>query len=115
MQFTRLGRSGPDVSHLAIGTMSFGSQMDEKSAHRLLDEAHAVGVNFFVTAEASPRPGQASPYGRGEVILGRWLKRVPRDQLIISSKVAGGQRPEGPHLPWVRGGTTAVDVAQVSA
>ena len=60
MQFNRLGRSGPDVSHLAIGTMTFGSQMDEKSAHRLLDEAYAAGVNFFDTAEVYPAPAQAS-------------------------------------------------------
>src|SRR5215831_18251537 len=115
MQFTRLGRSGPDVSHLAIGTMTFGSQMDEKSAHRLLDEAHAAGVNFFDTAEVYPAPVGASTYGLAELILGRWLKRVPRDQIIVSSKVAGGQRLEGPYLPWVRGGATAVDVAQVCA
>jgi aryl-alcohol dehydrogenase-like predicted oxidoreductase len=47
--------------------------------------------------------------------LGRWLRQVPRDEIVISSKVAGGQRPEGPHVPWVRGGATAVDVAQVCA
>src|SRR5439155_20981252 len=111
--FTRLGPSGPEVSRLAIGTMTFGSQMDEEAAHRLLDEAHAAGVNFFDTAEVYPAPAQAKTYGLAELMLGRWLKHVPRDQIIISTKLAGGQRPEGPHLPWVRGGTTAVDVAQV--
>jgi aryl-alcohol dehydrogenase-like predicted oxidoreductase len=113
MDFTRLGPSGPDVSRLAIGTMTFGRQMDEEAAHRLLDEAHAAGVNFFDTAEVYPAPAQAKTYGLAELMLGRWLKHVPRDQIIISTKLAGGQRPEGPHLPWVRGGTTAVDVAQV--
>jgi aryl-alcohol dehydrogenase-like predicted oxidoreductase len=113
MEFTRLGRSGPGVSCLAIGTMTFGGQMDEEAAHRLLDEAHAAGVNFFDTAEVYPAPAQAKSYGLAEVMLGRWLKHVPRDQIVISTKVAGGQRPEGPHLPWVRGGATAVDVAQV--
>ena len=113
MEFTGLGRGGPDVSRLALGTMTFGSQMDEESAHLLLDEAHAAGVNFFDTAEVYPAPAQANTYGLAELILGRWLKHVPRERIVISSKVAGGQRPEGPHLPWVRGGTTAVDVAQV--
>ena len=113
MEFIRLGRSGPEVSRLAIGTMTFGSQMDEESAHRLLNEAYAAGVNFFDTAELYPAPAQEKTYGLAELILGRWLKQVPRDKIVISSKVAGGQRPEGPHLPWVRGGATAVDVAQV--
>jgi len=115
MEFTGLGRGGPDVSRLAIGTMTFGSQMDEETAHLLLDEAHAAGVNFVDTAEVYPAPAQASSYGLAELILGRWLKHVPRDQIVISSKLAGGQRPEGPYLPWVRGGATAVDVAQVCA
>jgi aryl-alcohol dehydrogenase-like predicted oxidoreductase len=113
MEFTRLGGRGAEVSRLAIGTMTFGTQMDEESAHRLLDEAYAAGVNFVDTAELYPAPAQAETYGLAELILGRWLKRVPRNEIIISSKVAGGQRPEGPHLPWVRGGATAVDVAQV--
>src|SRR4029077_1891661 len=113
MEFIRLGRSGSEVSRFAIGTMTFGSQMDQDSAHRLLDEAYAAGVNFFDTAELYPAPAQAKTYGLAELILGRWLKQVPRDEIVISSKVAGGQRPEGPHLPWLRGGATAVDVAQV--
>src|SRR5215472_11491414 len=101
MEFTGLGRGGPDVSRLALGTMTFGSQMDEESAHLLLDEAHAAGVNFFDTAEVYPAPAQANTYGLAELILGRWLKHVSRERIVISSKVAGGQRPEGPHLPWV--------------
>jgi aryl-alcohol dehydrogenase-like predicted oxidoreductase len=40
---------------------------------------------------------------------------MPRDRIVISTKLAGPQRPEGPHLPWLRGGTTAIDRAQVSA
>src|SRR5262249_8162951 len=115
MEFPGLGRGGPDVSRLAIGTMTFGSQMDEETAHLLLDEAHAAGVNFVDTAEVYPAPAQASSYGLAELILGRWLKHVPRDQISISSKVAGGQRLEGPHLPWGRGGATAGDGAQACA
>jgi aryl-alcohol dehydrogenase-like predicted oxidoreductase len=115
MDFVRLGCSGPQVSRLSIGTMTFGTQMDEPTAHRLLDQAYGAGVNFFDTAEIYPAPAQADTYGLSELILGRWLKRMPRDQIIISTKVAGRQRAEGPHLPWVRGGITAVEPAQISA
>src|SRR5689334_113853 len=115
MEFARLGRNGPEVSRLSIGTMTFGTQMDEPTAHRLLDRAFEAGVNFFDTAEIYPAPAQAATYGMSETILGRWLKRMPRDQIIIATKLAGRSRSEGPHLPWVRGGATAVDEAQVIA
>jgi aryl-alcohol dehydrogenase-like predicted oxidoreductase len=115
MELVRLGRSGPEVSRLSIGTMTFGTRLDEAQAHRLLDEAYAAGVNFFDTAEIYPAPAEAETYGLAERILGRWLRRVPRERVVIASKLAGGKRPEGPHLPWLRGGTTAVDSAQVKA
>jgi aryl-alcohol dehydrogenase-like predicted oxidoreductase len=94
--------------------MTFGTQMDEPTAHRLLDRAYEAGVIFFDTAEIYPAPAQASTYGVSELLLGRWLKRTPRDRIIISTKLAGGERAQGPHLPWVRGGATAVDQNQVS-
>jgi aryl-alcohol dehydrogenase-like predicted oxidoreductase len=115
MKFAGLGRSGLQVSRLSIGTMTFGAQMDEPTAHRLLDQAYEAGVNFFDTAEIYPAPAHADTYGVSETILGRWLQRMPRDRVVISTKLAGaGDRPEGPRLPWVRGGATAVDRSQAS-
>jgi hypothetical protein len=38
MEFTRLGGRGAEVARLAIGTMTFGTQMNEESAHRLLEQ-----------------------------------------------------------------------------
>src|SRR5262249_46037707 len=115
MEFVRRGRSGPEVSRRAIGTMTFGTQMDEPAAHRLLDQAYGAGVNFFDTAEIYPAPAQAETYGLSELILGRWLQRMPRDRVVISSKMAGRARTPGPPLPLVRGGATAVDRTHVSA
>jgi aryl-alcohol dehydrogenase-like predicted oxidoreductase len=115
MEFTSLGGLGPTASRLAIGTMTFGSQMDESSAHRLLDQAYEAGINFFDTAEIYPAPASAETHGVSETILGGWLQGRPRDRIVISTKVAGRARPEGPHLPWVRGGKTAIDCTHVSA
>jgi aryl-alcohol dehydrogenase-like predicted oxidoreductase len=116
MELARLGRSNLQVARLSLGTMTFGAQMDEPTAHRLLDRAYEAGVNFFDTAELYPAPARADTYGMSEKILGRWLKRVPRDRVVISTKLAGaGDRPEGPRLPWVRGGATAIDRFHVSA
>ena len=116
MKSTHLGRSDLQVTCLSLGTMTFGTQMEEAKAHRLLDQAYEAGVNFFDTAEIYPVPARADTHGVSEAILGRWLRRVPRDRIIISTKLAGaGDRPEGPRLPWVRGGATAIDRFQVGA
>ena len=50
MELARLGRSNLQVTRLSLGTMTFGAQMDEPKAHRLLDQAYEAGVNFFDTA-----------------------------------------------------------------
>ena len=116
MEFARLGCSGLVASRLSIGTMTFGAQMDEPSAQRLLDEAYGAGVNFFDTAEIYPAPASADKYGVSEIILGRWLKGKPRDSIIISTKLAGASDADvGLRLSWLRGGVTVVDRFQVSA
>jgi hypothetical protein len=53
MEFTRLGGCGAEVSRLAIGTMTFGTQMNEESAHRLLEQLQP----FFAQFRDAARPG----------------------------------------------------------
>jgi aryl-alcohol dehydrogenase-like predicted oxidoreductase len=114
MNFSRLGRSGLQVSRLGIGTMGFGLQLDEAAAHQVLDKAYDFGMNFIDTAEIYPASGTADTHGLAEAIVGRWLKRRPRDSIIISTKLAGASdRPQGPRLDWVRGGLTVVDRSHV--
>ncbi|MDP7033979.1 MAG: aldo/keto reductase [Planctomycetota bacterium] len=74
-----LGQSGLHGSRLCLGTMTFGTQMDEGESHRVLDEAFDRGIRFFDTANV---------YGAGasERILGSWL-RGHRDQVVVASKV----------------------------
>ncbi len=115
MEYSRLGRSGLQASILGIGTMGFGAQMDEASAHQLLDQAYEAGVNFVDTAELYPAPATAETHGLSETIVGRWLKRMPRDSIVISTKVSGGSdRPQGPRLAWLRGGATVVDRSHIT-
>ena len=110
MEHLRLGRSSLQVSRLGMGTMTFGTQMDEAQARWLLDAAYDAGINYFDTAEIYPAPASKEIHGVAESILGRWMKRAPRDHIVISTKIAGpGDRPEGPSLPWLRGGCTALD------
>ena len=53
MKFMNLGRSGLSVSRLCLGTMNFGPETDEASAHAIMDAALANGINFF-DASISP-------------------------------------------------------------
>jgi aryl-alcohol dehydrogenase-like predicted oxidoreductase len=87
--------------------MTFGSQADEATAHRVLDMSLDAGINFFDTAEGYPVPPDVKWVGRTEDIVGRWLKGKNRDSIILATKVSG------PSHVWFkspkRGGMTALD------
>ena len=50
MEYRHLGRTGLRVSPLCLGTMNFGPETDEETAHRIMDAALDAGINFFDTA-----------------------------------------------------------------
>jgi len=81
--------------------MTWGEQNSEADGHAQLEYAIAQGVNFIDTAEMYPVPPNATTQGRTETILGAWLARRPRGNLVIASKVAGPGRRD-----WIRGGRT---------
>jgi aryl-alcohol dehydrogenase-like predicted oxidoreductase len=107
MKRNRLGRSGIVVSDICMGTMTFGTMADEKTAIDVLDRCFDAGIDFYDTAENYPVPPDPSYAGRTEEILGRWMKTKPRDALIIATKVSG------PSHGWlkaaVRSGMTTLD------
>lgn len=105
MEYRNLGQSDLKVSAICLGTMTFGDQNTEAQGHEQLDYALAQGINFIDTAEMYPVPPKAETFTRTESIIGTWLKRQPRDKVILASKVSGGNRK----LEWIRGGPTAVD------
>lgn len=105
MQRNRLGRSDLEVSRICLGTMTFGEQNSEAEAHAQLDHALAAGINFIDTAEMYAVPPRAETYGATETIVGNWLRRQPRDAVVLATKVAGPARS----LPWIRGGPPALD------
>ena len=51
MKHRRLGKSPIFVSDICMGTMTFGSQADEATSFRILDQSFEAGINFFDTAE----------------------------------------------------------------
>ena len=93
--------TGLSVSEVCLGTMTWGEQNTAAEAFEQLDYAISQGVNFIDTAEMYPVPPNAQTQGRTETILGEWLARRPRGDLVIATKVAGPGRRD-----WIRNGRT---------
>ncbi|MBN6056742.1 aldo/keto reductase [Nonomuraea sp. RK-328] len=98
---THLGRSGLQVSRLALGTMNFGPLTDETTAHGILDAAVSSGINLIDTADVYGADANRQVYGlepekgRTEEIIGTWLAKAParRDQIVLATKVYGAMGP----------------------
>ena len=85
MQYRRLGRTGIEVSTVALGCWAFAGgtlwgEQDESQVEPTINAALGAGINLFDTAEI---------YGDGlsEQLLGRALG-ARRDQALIASKVS---------------------------
>jgi len=86
MQYRRLGRSGLKVSELSFGSwVTYGNQVDTKSAIDCMAAAWDAGVNFFDNAEVYAK-------GMSETIMGEALKQLGwrRAQMVISTKFFWG-------------------------
>jgi aryl-alcohol dehydrogenase-like predicted oxidoreductase len=88
MDYTHLGRSGLQVSPLCLGTMNFGPETTEDDAHKIMDRAHELGLNFFDTANVY---GWEKGEGITEQIVGRWFAQGDgrRDRTVIATKLYG--------------------------
>ncbi len=92
MKYTRLGRTGLQVSRLCLGTMTFGYQSDEKTSVAIMDKAFDAGVTFFDTADVYPLGAPNDAQGRTEEFVGRWLEGR-RDRVILATKCFGRSGP----------------------
>ena len=106
-----LGNSSLQVTPICLGTMTFGEQVDEPTAHAILDRAMERGVNFIDTAEMYAVPPRRETYGATETIIGRWLAERPgmRQRIVLATKVAGPARG----MDWVRNGSDNVQPAEI--
>ena len=100
LRFRPLGHSELVVPDLCLGTMTFGEQNTLVEAHAQLDRALSFGINFIDAAEMYPVPPRAETQGRTEEIVGAWLGKQTRSEIIVATKTAGPGRP----IDWVRGG-----------
>lgn len=92
MEYRKLGKSGLQVSALSLGSwLTFGKQIGDDVAERLMAVAYDQGVNFFDNAEIYAR-------GQAELVMGKILKKMgwERSSYVLSSKVFfgdGGKKP----------------------
>src|SRR6201991_489605 len=89
MDYIKLGRTGLDVSPIAIGAMTYGVperghpswSLDEEHSRPLIRQALDAGLNFFDTANLYSQ-------GSSEEILGRALRDfADRDAVVIATKL----------------------------
>jgi aryl-alcohol dehydrogenase-like predicted oxidoreductase len=93
MEYVTLGKDGPKVSAVGIGMWqaggpAWGADVTDEGCLAAMRRAHELGVTLVDTAEG---------YGQGhsEEVVGRAVREIGRDNLVVATKVAGAHmRPE---------------------
>ncbi len=81
MNYRQMGRTGLKLSEISLGAwLTFGEKVGEEEARELLHMAYDHGVNFFDNADVYAR-------GQAEIVMGKAIQGLPREALVISSKV----------------------------
>lgn len=87
MQYTRLGRTGLQVSRICLGMMTYGTPawrpwiLDEEASRPLVRQAVDLGINFFDTADLYSG-------GESEVLTGRFLREFcRREEVVVATKL----------------------------
>ncbi len=98
MDYTRLGRTGLEISRITLGCMTYGVPergthpwtLPEPESRQMIKQALELGINFFDTANVYSD-------GTSEEIVGRALKDfASRDEVVIATKVYQRMR-KGPN------------------
>lgn len=96
MLYRRCGRSGLELPAISLGAWeTFGGYRGEEIARACLYRAFDLGITHFDLAN-----NYGSPPGNAETIVGKIVRSMPRDELIISTK-AGYRMWEGPYGEWL--------------
>ncbi len=97
MNLRTVGRSGLKVSHLALGTMTWGMETDADEAAAQLVAFHDAGGTLVDTAVSYG-------YGESERLLGELINDlVPRSDLVIATKAGITRTAEGRTVDCSRG------------
>jgi aryl-alcohol dehydrogenase-like predicted oxidoreductase len=91
MEQRQLGRTGLAVSRMALGTWTWGAETDDDDASGQLREFLDAGGTLVDTADVYAG-------GESERTLGRLLRGLRRDDVIVATKAVGLQSESGRQL-----------------
>ena len=95
MNYRRCGRSGLKLPEISLGHWhNFGGDQPTDTQRKMIYTAFDCGITHFDLAN-----NYGPPAGSAEVNVGKILKDLPRDELIISSKAGYGMW-DGPYGEW---------------
>jgi L-glyceraldehyde 3-phosphate reductase len=95
MPYRRCGRSGLQLPAISLGAWeTFGGYRAEDVAREALFRAFDLGITHFDFAN-----NYGDPPGNAELVCGKIIRDMPRDELIVSSK-AGFRMWPGPYGDW---------------
>ncbi|MCC6354115.1 MAG: aldo/keto reductase, partial [Verrucomicrobiae bacterium] len=97
MRYRRFGRTGLDMPVLTCGGMRYQHSWkddppetipadNQENLERTVRRALELGINHIETARG---------YGTSEIQLGRILPTLPRDEIIVQTKVFPCEDPKG--------------------
>ena len=95
MKKVPLGKTGQLISELCLGTMYFGTKVDQSISRKILDTYCGSGGNFIDTANNYAFWIEGATGDESEKVIGKWLRGQKRDNLIIATKC--GARPTSYH------------------
>ena len=91
-----LGNSGSTVSAMRLGTMYFGSRVEEKTAFAIMDAYYERGGRFLDTANNYVFWLDGFNGDESELTVGKWIKeRKNKEDIFLATKC--GVRPTGKH------------------
>jgi L-glyceraldehyde 3-phosphate reductase len=95
MPYRRCGRSGLLLPAISLGAWeTFGGYRAAEIAREALFRAFDLGITHFDFAN-----NYGQPPGNAEIVCGKVIKDMPRDELVISNK-AGYRMWPGPYGEW---------------
>ena len=95
MKYRRCGKSGLMLPAISLGAWeTFGGYTGAEVAKECLFRAFDLGITHFDFAN-----NYGTPPGNAEIVCGKVIEEMPRDELILSSK-AGYRMWPGPYGEW---------------
>ncbi|MEA3186494.1 MAG: L-glyceraldehyde 3-phosphate reductase [Chthoniobacter sp.] len=95
MRYRHCGKWGLKLPAISLGAWeTFGGYRGEETARECMFRAFDLGITHFDLAN-----NYGKPPGNAEILVGKIVQEMPRDELIISTK-AGYQMWPGPYGDW---------------